>query len=167
MSTLRRIVRLVLEVSEPGRRPETEDRSQRPARGAGSAADRSLEPYEEIDLILLDDGAMRELNRAFRGLDRTTDVLSFDLRPASLPGEPLTGEVAVSTDRVMVQARRYRTSPGRELARLTVHGLLHLQGHDHRYASERRRMRSMERLMMARIAAEPDHLVSAGASKSR
>jgi probable rRNA maturation factor len=115
--------------------------------------------YDEIGIALVDDPTMRDANVTFRGLDRTTDVLSFDLRAALAPGEPRTGEVVISTDRVVVQARRYRLHPSRELARLTIHGVLHLQGFDHRRAAERRRMRALEREILSAVAPLIDGLV--------
>lgn len=114
-----------------------------------------------MSLVLVADPVMRRLNHYFRGLDRTTDVLSFDLRPARAPGEPRRGEIAISADRVLAQARRYRHTPARELARLLVHGLLHLRGFDHQQAGDRRRMRAAERTMMARSAAAIEQLVTA------
>jgi probable rRNA maturation factor len=101
----------------------------------------------EIGLALGDDGTLRQLNRMYRGIDRTTDVLSFtyeDRRDARGTRE-LWGDLVVSVPRVRVQARRYRVSAGRELARLLTHGALHLCGLDHRRAAERADMRSRER----------------------
>ena len=57
----------------------------------------------------------------------------------------LEGELYLSTARITAQARRYRHSPGAELLRLVTHGLLHLTGHDHVKAGERRVMRAAER----------------------
>jgi len=101
--------------------------------------------YEQVGIALVTDAEMRRLNAAYRRIDRTTDVLSFDLRPVRSPGEPLAGEIVISTDRVVVQSRRYRVTQAHELARLLVHGLLHLAGHDHQAAGERARMRAAER----------------------
>ena len=114
-----------------------------------------------MSLVLVDDQAMRRLNHAFRGLERTTDVLSFDLRPALAPGEPRIGEVVIAADRVLVQARRYRHAPARELARLVVHGMLHLRGFDHQRAGDRRRMRAAERAILGRSRAAIERLVTA------
>ncbi len=115
----------------------------------------------EICVLLTDDAALRDLNRRWRGIDRATDVLSFgdDAKRAvrgtresraggASRGTRVSGNLAISLDRVRIQARRYRTSPGRELARLVVHGTLHLAGHDHHRESERRVMRSRERLAL-------------------
>ena len=115
----------------------------------------------DIAVVLERDGALRELNRRWRGIDRATDVLSFPYEEGraervardagrgrggnrrSLPR--IDGDLVISLDRVAAQARRYRVTRGRELARLVIHGMLHLAGHDHHRAGERRAMRSLER----------------------
>ena len=104
----------------------------------------------EVTVVLTDDTALRDLNRRWRGIDRATDVLSFgdDRR-----GDRVNGDLVVSFDRVSAQARRYRTSAGRELARLVVHGTLHLAGHDHHRAAERATMRRCERTALRASAA--------------
>jgi probable rRNA maturation factor len=94
----------------------------------------------EIGIVLAGDGELRELNRRWRGRDRATDVLSFPYGERAR----VSGDLVVSLDRVREQSRRYRVTPGAELARLIVHGTLHLAGHDHRRAAERRRMRRRE-----------------------
>jgi probable rRNA maturation factor len=103
-------------------------------------------PGRPVTLVLADDAMLRDLNARFRGLDRATDVLSFD--PPGGPGEPAPGEVYVSMERVAVQARRYRTTAQRELARLLIHGLLHLLGYDHHRSADRGRMRERERELL-------------------
>ena len=109
----------------------------------------------EIGVLLADDARLRELNRQWRGIDRATDVLSFPYsgprrktRGSGASGSPsppvISGDLVISLDRAIEQARRYRVSLGRELARLLVHGTLHLAGHDHHRAAERRIMRLAE-----------------------
>jgi probable rRNA maturation factor len=56
----------------------------------------------------------------------------------------VNGDLVISLDRLREQARRFRVSEGKELARLVIHGLLHLAGLDHQRASERRHMRARE-----------------------
>jgi len=95
----------------------------------------------EVSVTLSDDATLRGLNRDWRGLDRATDVLSFGYDE----GEgPVSGDVVVSLERVVEQARRFRVGVGRELARVVVHGALHLVGLDHDRAAARRRMRARE-----------------------
>ena len=83
----------------------------------------------EIELLLCDDAAIRELNREYRGIDRPTDVLSFPLTEA-IPGTPL-GSIVISLDHVERKARELGHSEEDELALLFIHGLLHLLGYDH------------------------------------
>lgn len=100
----------------------------------------------EIAVILTGDAESREVNRNWRGIDHATDVISFayDEHEPDAATRPVTGDLLISMDRVAVQAKRYRVTPGAELARLVIHGTLHLSGHDHMKAAERRRMRQCE-----------------------
>ena len=104
----------------------------------------------EIGIVLADDAELRALNRRWRGIDRATDVLSFGYD--DLPAR-VSGDLVISLDRVTAQARRYRVSRGRELARLVVHGALHLAGLDHQRPAERNRMRRREARALATAAA--------------
>lgn len=108
-----------------------------------------------LSLSLVRDPAIRALNRQYRGKDRATDVLSFPLlEPAELAGgtEPkLLGDVVISVDTAVRQAADYDAPLRRELERLLIHGILHLLGHDHAAAAERRRMEKEERRLAERI----------------
>jgi probable rRNA maturation factor len=107
----------------------------------------------EVGLAFGGDETLRELNRRYRGLDKATDVLSFTYEDRSdgRGRRHLAGDIVISVPRVFVQARRYRVSPGRELARLLIHGALHLCGHDHLRAAERTRMRALERAHLLQL----------------
>jgi probable rRNA maturation factor len=109
-----------------------------------------------IDVLLADDRALRALNRRWRRLDRATDVLSFgyDGNGAGSPRNVVSGDLAISLERVSEQARRFRCTLGEELARLVVHGALHLAGLDHKTAPERRAMRALEDRIMNGARAE-------------
>lgn len=100
----------------------------------------------EIGIRLTDDAELREVNRRWRGIDRATDVISFayDENEPDAVKRPVGGDLVISMDRVRAQAKRYRDSEGAELARLVIHGVLHLGGHDHARPSERTRMRKRE-----------------------
>ncbi|MCR5223916.1 MAG: rRNA maturation RNase YbeY [Bacilli bacterium] len=91
-----------------------------------------------MSVILIDDEKMHELNKTYRGVDRTTDVLSFaleDNNSIELPIREL-GEVYVSIPKMKEQAKEFNHSEKRELAFLVCHGLLHLLGYDHTKSKE-------------------------------
>jgi probable rRNA maturation factor len=101
-----------------------------------------------ISVSFVRDAKIRALNRAFRGLDKPTDVLSFPLvEPGdAYPGaERLLGDVVISVDTARRQAADYDASLDREVQRLLIHGVLHLLGHDHLEPAERAAMEAEER----------------------
>jgi rRNA maturation RNase YbeY len=113
-----------------------------------------------LSLSFVGDSKMAELNAHYRGKDRPTDVLSF---PAILPsdypelasdhgGYPL-GDIVISLDTAAQQSRRYGWTLGEELARLLVHGLLHLLGYDHEKVPPRQAalMRRVEKTLFAKV----------------
>jgi probable rRNA maturation factor len=106
----------------------------------------------EIAIVLADDARSRAINREWRGIDHATDVISFayDEHEHGAAALPVRGDLLISMQRVHVQAERYRASAGAELARLVIHGALHLSGHDHMKTGERRVMRQAEEAALAR-----------------
>ena len=105
----------------------------------------------DIAIRLTDDAELRALNRRWRRIDRATDVLSFSYHGSTAMA--ISGDLVISMDRVTAQARRFRVTRGRELARLAVHGALHLAGLDHARPAERRTMRRREDLALRAAAA--------------
>jgi len=79
-----------------------------------------------ISIGFVDPRQMRKLNKAWRGKDRVTDVLSFELNDGALKGE-----VLLSYDQARVQAHEMKHSVRDEVCFLIVHGILHLYGFDH------------------------------------
>lgn len=103
---------------------------------------------------IVDDERIRSLNRRYRRIDRPTDVLSFAAREgeklfSSRKGEYL-GDIAISLETAARQAKEYGHSLGRELAFLTVHGILHLLGYDHMTPEDEKEMRGLQREIMER-----------------
>lgn len=100
----------------------------------------------EVSIALVTDDEIHELNREYRGIDRPTDVLSFEcdgfddgfddgdaFEDAGVPeDEPfLLGDIIVAADVARAQTQQFGTTPAQELCVLLVHGLLHLCGWDH------------------------------------
>ena len=94
----------------------------------------------EVAIALVPDVHMRKLNRAYRGIDKATDVLSFPA--AGTPG--LLGDILIARGVAERQAAEQGHGLQTELRILALHGLLHLIGYDHDAADDNGRMRRAE-----------------------
>ena len=90
------------------------------------------------DIIFIDDDKMHEMNKEYRNIDRTTDVLSFALEDNKTieESERELGDIFISIPKMKAQAEEYGHSEKRELSFLVCHGLLHLLGYDHTRSEE-------------------------------
>ena len=97
----------------------------------------------ELSISLVDDREIRELNRTWRKRDRSTDVLSFSLMEGGASGHrgDLMGDVVISVETAAAQAAGRHRGLDEEVARLVIHGLLHILGHDHETEVDARAMR--------------------------
>ncbi|MBP2653854.1 MAG: metalloprotease ybeY [Firmicutes bacterium] len=104
----------------------------------------------EVSVVFADDEYIRELNCQYRGKDTATDVLSFALdegdEPEILDGpeESLLGDIVISVETALRQSQDFGHGLERELAYLTVHGMLHLVGYDHEAEADKAEMRRQE-----------------------
>ena len=101
-----------------------------------------LPERSQVCLSFVSDGDMRELNRRYRKLDRTTDVLSFAQRDVGDVG--ILGDVVISYDTAVRNSQRFSVTVEGEIRRLVVHGILHLLGFDHAEKRQRETMRGKE-----------------------
>lgn len=103
--------------------------------------------HAELSIALVDDAEIGALNAQYRGKPRPTDVLSFSLVEGAFADRrgQLLGDVVISVDTAARQARERRRSLDDTVAKLLVHGVLHLLGHDHEADDEARRMLAEER----------------------
>ena len=101
----------------------------------------------ELSISLVDDAEIAALNLRYRGRPRPTDVLSFSLLEGAHSDRrgALLGDVVIGIETAARQARGRRRTLDDEVARLLVHGALHLVGYDHARAAEARNMRAQER----------------------
>lgn len=83
-----------------------------------------------LDLTFIRDRAMRKLNRVYRGIDTSTDVLSFSYQEAGAASEHL-GDVLIAVETAEKYAQELSIDFQRELEHLVIHGTLHLAGYDH------------------------------------
>lgn len=110
----------------------------------------------DVTLTFVTNERIHELNRDYRGIDRPTDVLSFecDNKPfddedLEAAGEFELGDIVIATDVALAQTREYGTTFEEEVTLLTVHGLLHLLGYDHIEDDEAEVMEALEDKLIA------------------
>jgi probable rRNA maturation factor len=118
------------------------------------------DPSSEVSLVITDQECIHQLNREYLGEDRPTDVLAFLMLPSGgetrgfvSPPDGLAhlGEVIISLPQATAQAEEHGHSMGREIAILTVHGVLHLLGYDHDGPDAERSMKAREREILTQI----------------
>lgn len=100
-----------------------------------------------FDIIFISDEEMHKLNKEYRGIDRTTDVLSFALNDNKHIDAILNslGDIFISIPKMISQAESYGHSEKRELSFLTLHGILHLLGYDHMNESDEKIMFGLQK----------------------
>lgn len=117
-----------------------------------------FEGSAEISVRFVDNGEIHRLNKEFRNIDSSTDVLSFplgengeyDINQAT--GAKVLGDIVISVETAFKQSQEYGHSFQREMAFLTVHSMLHLLGYDHVNGGlEAVRMREKEEYVLAQI----------------
>ncbi|MDO5389650.1 MAG: rRNA maturation RNase YbeY [Eubacteriales bacterium] len=134
-------------------------------------ADKVLEteefPYEaEINLVITDNEEIKRVNQEFRDIHAPTDVLSFPMIPFETPvdydvieedinsyvdpdsEEIVLGDIMISAEKVIEQAREYGHSQKREFAFLVAHSMLHLLGYDHMTPEEASVMEEKQRIVL-------------------
>ena len=117
----------------------------------------------EVSISFVDDSTIHELNREWRGIDRPTDVLSFECdgvedelsgpAPDDMGFE--LGDVVVAMDVAERQAPEYGMTLSDELSLLVTHGLLHLCGYDHIEPDEAAEMENREREVLSEFWGRP------------
>lgn len=105
-----------------------------------------------FNVIITNNDEIHKLNKTYRNIDRPTDVLSFALEENDdIPLENIRflGDIYISLDKAKEQSREYNHSLLRELAFLSVHGLLHLLGYDHMNKDDEKVMFSLQERILS------------------
>lgn len=112
----------------------------------------------EVSVTFVDDDEIHRLNKEYRNIDRSTDVLSFPLGENGVydtnldTGAKMLGDIVISIPHALDQADRYGHSLQREIGFLTVHSMLHLLGYDHVNGGiESVRMREKEETVLTQM----------------
>ena len=100
----------------------------------------------EVSIVLTNDAEIHKLNRQYRGMDKPTNVLSFELGD-----DLLLGDIYISLDTVMREAADAHISVAEHTAHMVVHGMLHLRGYDHITNDEASVMENKEVVIMKKL----------------
>ncbi len=128
-------------------------------------------PYAvEVSILLVNDDEIKTMNKEYRGIDQSTDVLSFPLIDFEVPSqfdlmdenelqdlfnldtdELMLGDIVISMDKVKSQAQAYGHSLHRELGFLIVHSMLHLFGYDHMVDEDEEEMIALQEIILEKV----------------
>lgn len=106
----------------------------------------------ELSILLTDDTRMRQINHAWRAVDKPTNVLSFPaVTPDRIESAALLGDIALALETLAREAKAEGKTFAAHLSHLIIHGLLHLLGEDHEEAAAAERMEAREVAALARL----------------
>lgn len=100
-----------------------------------------------VSLLLTGNDEIQVINREYRDKDQPTDVISFayhETEDFDIGPYDTLGDIVISLERVVEQAKEYNHSPKRELFYVLTHGILHLLGYDHIEEEDKKEMRAKE-----------------------
>lgn len=127
------------------------DRTQLPdealiRRWANVSLDKLLEGAGDVEVCLrvVDAGEIQSLNRQYRREDKATNVLAFPNDGIDENGRALLGDIVICSDIVVAESATQSKSVEAHFAHLLIHGLLHLQGHDHSVDDQANKMEAIE-----------------------
>ena len=104
-----------------------------------------------FNVIIINNDSIHKINKEYRGIDRPTDVITFaleDNKQINMPEVRVLGDIYISYDKVISQAKEYNHSIKREICFLAVHGLLHLLGYDHMKKEDEIKMFSLQKELL-------------------
>lgn len=133
-------------------RPDLEAFTTQAIATALETAKVKLKAGVEVSVLYCADGFMQDLNKQWRGKDQPTNVLSFPAASGkALQRTPTLGDIIVSCDTVVREAKAEKKSFADHLAHMLVHGSLHLVGYDHEVEDEAEAMEARERQALAKL----------------
>ncbi len=104
-----------------------------------------------FNVIIVDNNTIHKINKEYRNIDKETDVITFALeddKQIDVPNLRVLGDVYISYDKAVSQAKEYGHSIKREICFLGVHGLLHLLGYDHMNKQEEDEMFNLQKELL-------------------
>ncbi len=113
---------------------------------------------EKFAVLLCNDAKIQTLNKEWRGIDKATNVLSFEYAPNS----PILGDIALSFETCAKEAKDQGKSLKNHFSHLLVHGILHLLGYDHIIETDAHEMENLEKEILGKMGIDDPYIIGGG-----
>mgnify|MGYP005998450363 CR=1 FL=1 len=106
-----------------------------------------------LNIVFMDDNSIQKLNKNYRNIDKTTDVLSFHYYDdfSDLNSDDISWEIILSEDKIIEQAKEYWLWEEKEFYKLLIHSILHILWYDHEEDNDYRIMQEKEDLIWSEV----------------
>ena len=92
---------------------------------------KTVNPDYELSILLTSNKEIKKLNKKYRRINKMTNVLAFPMNDRLSENRKMLGDIVISLEAIIIEARKYKISRRKYLCKMTIHGLLHLLGYDH------------------------------------
>ena len=105
----------------------------------------------EVSFLLTSDSNIRLLNKNYRNKDKSTNVLAFPMNQNNFGEDYIVGDVVISLQKILSESRKLKIQKYKYLSQITIHGVLHLLGFDHKSNKQYEEMNKIEQKVFKKI----------------
>ena len=105
----------------------------------------------EVSFLLTSDSNIRLLNKNYRNKDKSTNVLAFPMNQNTFGEDYIVGDVVISLQRILSESKKLKIEKYKYLSKITIHGVLHLLGFDHKSNKQHEEMNRIEQKVFKKI----------------
>ena len=105
----------------------------------------------EVNFLLTSDSNIRLLNKNYRNKDKSTNVLAFPMNQNANSESYTVGDIAISLQKILSESKKLRIQKYKYLSKITIHGVLHLLGFDHKSNKQYDKMNKIEKRVFEKI----------------
>ncbi len=105
----------------------------------------------EVSFLLTSDSNIRLLNKNYRNKDKSTNVLAFPMNQKTFGKNYIVGDVVISLQKILSESKKLKTQKYKYLSKITIHGVLHLLGFDHKSNKQHDEMNRIEQKVFKKI----------------
>ena len=105
----------------------------------------------EVNFLLTSNSKIRLLNKRYRNKDKSTNVLAFQMNENIYGNNYLIGDIAISLQKILNESKKFKVQKYKYLSKITIHGVLHLLGFDHKSDKQYEEMNKIEQKVYQKI----------------